>query len=72
MNFMQKTFHFRAWQAHMGWTNSQTARQLQRTRVTINTYKINGAPLYIGLAAAALARGLKSWTPPVTKRQSLR
>jgi hypothetical protein len=64
--------HFRAWQAHMGWTNSETARRLQRTRVTINTYKANGAPLYIGLAAAALALGLKSWTPPLVKRRSPR
>jgi hypothetical protein len=60
--------HFRAWQEHMGWTNTETARQLQRTRFTINTYEADGAPLYIGLAAAALAIGLSPWTPASVKR----
>lgn len=59
---------FCAWQATMGWTNTEAARQLQRTRYTIQIYRMKGAPLYIGLAAAALAVGLAAWTIKAKKK----
>jgi hypothetical protein len=55
--------HFRAWQAHMGWSNSEIARQLQIARGTVIKYRRHGAPFHIALAAVALAAGLEPWTP---------
>jgi hypothetical protein len=52
---------FCAWQAFMGWTDTQTAKQLQINRNTVTRYKGRGAPLHIALAANALASGLAPW-----------
>jgi hypothetical protein len=52
---------FRIWQVHMGWNNSEIARRLHLSRGTVQKYADNGAPLYIALAAAALAVGLTPW-----------
>ena len=52
---------FRIWQLHMGWNNSEVARQLHLSRGTVQKYVDSGAPLHIALAAAALAIGLPAW-----------
>jgi transcriptional regulator with XRE-family HTH domain len=54
--------NFRAWQKHMGWSNSEIARRLQIARGTVIKYRLEGAPLHIALAAVALAAGLEPWT----------
>jgi len=53
---------FTAWQAHMGFNDSETSRRLGITRKTIAKYKTDGAPLHVALACAALAFGLPPWS----------
>ncbi|TPM25698.1 hypothetical protein [Mesorhizobium sp. B2-3-4] len=55
---------FNAWIAHMGWNDSEVARQLDISRNTVATYKVKGAPVSIGYACASLAFGLPAWAEP--------
>lgn len=50
-----------AWLKKMGFTDSDAARALGCQRMTIAKYKANGAPLFIGLAARAIAEGRKPY-----------
>lgn len=52
---------FTAWLTRMGWSDSEAARRLGCGRNSIRFWRQRGAPLYIGLAAAALAFGLPAW-----------
>jgi hypothetical protein len=56
---------FAAWVAHMkesrGWSARECARQLDCGINSIANWSKTGAPLYIGLACAALAFGLPPW-----------
>lgn len=59
---------FTAWVAHMraarGWSDMECSRQLGCGENQIRAWKAKGAPHYIALACAALARRtpLKPWT----------
>lgn len=61
----------KAWQQAMGYTYDQAAKALGVSRsayadwvagVSRTTGQVKHAPLYVGLACAALAAGLTSWT----------
>lgn len=52
---------FNAWLDHMGISGLEAARRLGVSKNTVPRYKIEGAPLHIGLACAALAFGLPPW-----------
>lgn len=58
---------FSAWVAHMKatqrWSARECARQLGCGVNQIARWRESGAPLYIGLACAALIFGLPSWRP---------
>lgn len=45
----------KAWLEHMGLSDTAAAAALGCQRMTIAKYKTDGAPLFIGLAARALA-----------------
>jgi hypothetical protein len=51
---------FCAWQIRMGWTISEAARQPGISRTAVMHFRLCGAPRHIGLAAAALVKGLRS------------
>lgn len=57
---------FTAWVASMkdtsGWSERECTRQLGCGINQITRWKASGAPLYIGLACAALSIGIKDWT----------
>ena len=59
---------FAAWVAMMketrGWTKSRCANALGCGVNQIKVWSTNGAPEYIGLAAAALAHPLAPWRKP--------
>lgn len=52
---------FRAWLESMGWSQREVARRLDLSRNTVAKYLEEGAPVAIGYACAALARGLAPW-----------
>lgn len=52
---------FGAWIDHMGWSDSEVARQLDLSRNSVAKYRKEGAPANIALACAALAFGLPGW-----------
>jgi hypothetical protein len=55
---------FNAWLAAMRLNDSKATLALGLgSRHTLIRYKAEGAPLYIGLACAALARGMPIWSP---------
>lgn len=54
---------FAAWLAHMGYNIGDAATALGVGRNTVPRYAKEGAPRHIGLACAALARGMKEWRP---------
>lgn len=50
------------WQEHTGFSDAEAARRLGiGSRNTIAKYRAEGAPEYIGLACAAVARQLPGW-----------
>ena len=49
----------RLWRKRMGWSVRMAADQLQLSRITLTRYEEVGAPLFIGLACAALLKGIK-------------
>lgn len=55
--------HFRAWLAHMALSERQAVAVLGISRMTIRRYLRDGAPVHVGLACAALARGITPWRP---------
>lgn len=59
---------FSAWIDHMGWNDSEVARNLELSRNTVAKYKTEGAPASIGYACAALAFGLPEWEQVVSAR----
>lgn len=52
---------FAAWIEHMKLSDSEAARRLGISRTSLIKYREEGAPVYIGLACAALAFGLPPW-----------
>lgn len=52
---------FTAWMQHMGYNITQTVQALEVSRNTVPRYMKDGAPLYIALACAALARKIQPW-----------
>ena len=63
---------FRAWLDHMrerhNRTHGQCAEALGCAPNSITKWKRRDPPLYIGLACAALAKGMRPWTQPLTVR----
>lgn len=59
---------FAAWLAAMkiqrGWSAQEAARQLGCGRNMVTIWAREAAPLYIGLACAALAANLPVWSAP--------
>lgn len=57
---------FAAWAAHMaearGWSRRRCAKELGCGVNQVAIWARNGAPIYIGLACAALSRGLAPWS----------
>jgi len=51
----------RAWQKAMRLTNPRAAAALGLSLATYKRYLVAGAPLAVGLASAALAKGLSAW-----------
>lgn len=55
---------FVAWaKEHKAWTKTELSRQLGCGINQIKLWADNGAPAYIGLACAALARNMGGWRP---------
>ncbi len=50
-----------AWQKQMSYTYESAAKALGISRATYGRYLKDGAPLYIGLACAALTARLAPW-----------
>ncbi|KNY16933.1 hypothetical protein AKG11_11470 [Shinella sp. SUS2] len=51
-----------AWLEHMKFNDAEATRRLGLgSRNTLAKYKVEGAPLHIGLACGALAFGLPPW-----------
>ena len=56
---------FRKWQTRLKLKDIDAMRALGiGSRNTLKKYQEEGAPLYIGLACAAVAAGLPPWTRP--------
>lgn len=55
---------FNAWLDHMQLSERAAVEVLGITRQTIHNYRERGAPLYVGLACAAIAAGLEPWRVP--------
>ena len=53
---------FQAFIDHMGWSERETARQLEVDRNSIAKYKTVGTKAYLDFACAALAAGLPKWS----------
>lgn len=49
------------WQDRMKLNDVKTAKALALSRNTVAKYKIEGAPLHVALACAALVRGIAPW-----------
>jgi len=54
---------FSAFLTHMDWSDYTAARELGAARNSIIAWRKRGAPLYVALACAALAKGLLPWRP---------
>lgn len=52
---------FNAWLEKEGFSAREAARHLGCSKDTVAKYKLKGAPVYIGLACAALSFGLPAW-----------
>jgi transcriptional regulator with XRE-family HTH domain len=50
---------FRAWRQQMGWSERDAAERLGMSRSGVRIAEARGAPLYVGLACAALAAELE-------------
>ena len=53
----------KAWRAEMGLSERDAADRLGMSRTFLNNCEDTGAPLYVGLAMAALAAGLEPYSP---------
>ena len=64
---------FTAWAALMkerGWSARECARRLGCGVNQVRVWSDTGAPLYIGLACAALVRGVKPWSAVIAKEHT--
>lgn len=54
---------FEKWLRVMGWSQRKCALELDLSRNTVAKYLVEGAPVTVGLACAAVAAGLPEWSP---------
>ena len=52
---------FKRWMGAVGLNKAQTARTLNLSRNSVAKYELEGAPVSIAYACAAIAAGLKPW-----------